>query len=81
MDELIFPEHALEEMLTDSITEADVYTVVGDYDELIERLADGRSEYGRMKDDGRWFMVVVENDGQTLVSAWWDKRRSRRRRR
>jgi hypothetical protein len=81
MDGLIIPEHARIEMQTDSITEDDVYTVVGDSDETFERSTDGRTEYGRMMDDGRWFVVVVENDGETVVSAWWDRRRSRRRRR
>ena len=55
-------------------------TVVGDYDEMIERITDGRTEYSRMMDDGRWFVVVIENDGVTMVSAWWDRRRSRRQR-
>lgn len=80
MDDLIIPEHARSGMQTDSVTEDDVYTVVGDYDEKFERITDGRTEYGRMMDDGRWFVVVVEHDSETLVSAWWDRRRSRRRR-
>ena len=81
MDDLIIPEHALEGMRTDSITEDDIHTVVGDYDEKIERLTDARTVYGRMMEDGRWFVVVIESDGETMVTAWWDRRRSRRRRR
>jgi hypothetical protein len=81
VDDLIIPEHALKGMRTDSITEDDVYTVVDDHDEKLERLTDGRTEYGRMMEDGRWFVVVIENDGETLVSAWWDRRRGRRQRR
>jgi hypothetical protein len=81
MDHVIIPEHARKAMQTDSITDDDIYTVVGDYDEKIERLTDGRAVYGRMMEDGRWFVVVIENDGETMVSAWWDRRRSRRRRR
>lgn len=81
MDDIVIPEHALGGMRTDSITEDDVYTVVGDYDEKFERQTDGRTEYGRMMEDGRWFVVVIENDGETMVTAWWGRRRSRRRRR
>ena len=80
MDEdLIFDEHAREEMQRDSIAEDDVYTIVGDYDEIIERPG-GRTEYGRMLDDGRWIVVVVADE--TIVkTVWWDKRRGRRQRR
>lgn len=80
MDDLIFIEHALVAMQADSITEDDVYSVIGDYDEAFQHIADGRTEYGRKMDDGRWFVVVVENDGMTVVSVWWARRRSRRRR-
>lgn len=69
MDDIIIPEHALKAMQADSITEDDVYTVVGDYDEAFEHIVDGRTEYGRMMEDGRWFVVVIENDGETVVSA------------
>ena len=81
LDDIIIPEHARESMRADSVTEDGVFTVVGDYDETIERIADGRTEYSRMMDDGRWFVVVMENDGETMVSAWWDRRRSRRQQR
>jgi hypothetical protein len=80
MDDLVIPEHARIAMQTDNMTEDDLYTVVGDYDEAFERVDDGRTEYGRMMDDDRWFVVVIESDGETVVSAWWDRRRSRRRR-
>jgi hypothetical protein len=81
LDDIIIPEHAWEAMQADSITEDDVFTVVGDYDEVIERITDGRTEYSRMMDDGRWLVVVIEKDGETMVSAWWDRRRSRRQQR
>jgi hypothetical protein len=80
MDDLVIPEHALDEMQTDSLTDEDVYTVVGDYDEKIVQQC-GRTEFARLLDDGRYVVVVLERDGSTVVSAWLDKRRSRRRRR
>jgi hypothetical protein len=80
MDDLIIPEHALEQMQRDSPTEDDVYTVVGDYDEIVER-PDGRTVYSRLLDDGRHVTAVIEDDGVTVVTAWVDARRSRRRRR
>ena len=80
MDDLVFLPHALEEMQADSLTEDDVYTVVGDYDDIIER-DDGRTVYGRLLDDGRLVVVVIEHDGESVVTAWQDERRSRRRRR
>lgn len=45
MDDLVIPKHALEQMQRDSLTEDDVYVVVGNYDESIARL-DGRVLYG-----------------------------------
>lgn len=80
MDHLLFPRHALDEMRRDSLTRDDIYTVVGDYDEKIER-DDGRSVYRRQVLDGRWVVVVIETDDATVVSAWCDKRLSRRQRR
>ena len=80
MDDLIFPPHALDEMQDDSLTEADVYTVVADFDERIEQDG-GRTELARLLDDGRYVVVVLEDDGFTVVTSWLDKRRSRRRRR
>jgi len=78
MDELIFSDHARDAMRDDSLAEDDVYTVVGDYDEMIER-RDGRLEYERTLDDGRHILVIIERDGRTVVTVWWNKRRSRRR--
>ena len=66
MDDLVFPEHALEEMRDDRLTDEDVYTVVGDPDEIIER-DDRRSVYSRMLDDGRYVVVVIEDDAVTVV--------------
>jgi hypothetical protein len=80
MDDLIIPKHALDEMQNDGLTDDDVFTVVGDCDERIEQHS-GRTEFARLLDDGRYVVVVVEDDGFTVVTAWLDKRRSRRRRR
>lgn len=78
MSELIFPDHALEAMARDSISESDVYEIVGDYDDIVER-DDGRTVYTRTL-DGRDIVVVIEDDGETVVSAWlWKRRRPRRR--
>jgi hypothetical protein len=75
---LIFPDHALEAMARDSITRDDVDVVVGDFDDSIER-DDGRTVYTRTV-DGRDIVVVIEDDGETVVSAWlWRRRRPRRR--
>ena len=79
MEELIISSHAAEAMADDGISKDDVGTVVGDYDEKLDGRSDGRIEYSRMMDDGRWLVVVVENDDRTLVTAWRDKRRSQRR--
>ena len=80
MSDLIFPGHASDQMANDSISEAEVYHVVEDADDILER-EDGRTDYRRLLDDGRSMLVVVENEGITVVRVWWDKRRSRRRRR
>lgn len=78
MDEYTFPDHAREERQADSLSDEDVTLVIGDFDEKIAR-EDGRVEYSRVLEDGRWVTVVVEGDGETVVTAWWDKRRSERR--
>ena len=78
MDDLVFPGHALEQMRKDGLTKHDVYAVVSDSDEKIER-TDGRTLYGRLLDDARYVVVVIEDDARTDVSAWQDKRRSRTR--
>lgn len=80
MADLTFDEHSLEEMVSDAISEDEVYHVVEDADEVIERY-DGRSEYSRAMDDGRWIVVILEDESRTVRTVWWDKRRSRRRRR
>jgi hypothetical protein len=64
-------------MAPDSISEDDVYHVVGDADEIIEQ-SDGRTVFSRVMDDGRQIFVVVEDD-QIVITAWWNKRGSRRR--
>ena len=78
---LIFQAHVLAEMADDNITVDEVYLIVGDYDGIIEREVDGRTEYDRMMDDGRRLVVVIEYDGMTVVTAWEDRRRGKRRRR
>jgi hypothetical protein len=79
MNGLILSGHALEEMDNASISEDDVYHVVGDANDVIER-DDGRTVYIRLLDDGREAVVVIEDDGQTVVTVWqWKRRRPRRR--
>jgi hypothetical protein len=79
MPDLIFTQHAWEEMARDSISEDDVYHVVGDADDIIEQ-EDGRTRYTRTLDDGREVVVIVEVDDETVVTAWeWRRRRPRRR--
>jgi hypothetical protein len=80
MDDLEFTSHARREMRRDSITAEQVNRVLRDADDTLDQ-DDGRTAFGRMLEDGRWITVVVEPDGQTVVTAWWDRRRSRRRRR
>lgn len=76
MARLTFLPHARREMQRDSITEDHVCQVIGDYDEMIEQNS-GRTRYTRLLDDGREITVVVEHDGRTVVTAWWNKRRRR----
>jgi hypothetical protein len=76
VDQYTFPHHARDERQADSLSEEDVALVIGDYDEMIAR-EDGRAEYSRVLDDGRHVTVVVEGDDETVVTAWWDKRRSK----
>ena len=78
MEDLEFEPHARDEMASDTISEDEVYHVIGDADEIIER-QDGRSEYARMMDDGRWIVVIVDQESRTVETVWWDTRRSRRR--
>ena len=79
MDNLFFPAHALKAMTADSITAEDVYHVVGDWDDRLE-YPNGRTEYIGTVEDGRRVTVILESDGQTVVTAWWNKRWNRRRR-
>lgn len=79
MDDLIFPAHALKAMAADSITTEDVYHVIGDWDDMFD-YPNGRTEYVGTIEDGRRVTVVLENDGETVVTAWWNKRWNRRRR-
>lgn len=78
--ELTFEEHAREEMARDSVSEAEVYPVIEDADDRIER-RDGRIEYTRTLGDGRYILVILEDDERTVVTVIWNKRRSRGRRR
>jgi hypothetical protein len=79
MADLIFPEHAWREMSRDSISEDEVYHVVGEADDVVVR-ADGRTVYTGTLDDGREAVVIVDDDGETVVTVWqWKRRRPRRR--
>jgi hypothetical protein len=80
MDGLDFDPHARDEMARDMISEDEIHQVVGDADEIIER-HDGRSEYARMMEDGRWIVVIVDEESRTVETVWWDARRSRRQNR
>ena len=82
MDAYRFSPHALREMARDNISADAVYHVIGDADEVIEQ-NDGRTMYTRTW-SGRAIAVVVEDDGETVVTVWErkrDTRRDRRRRR
>ncbi len=79
MEDLEFEPHARVEMARDSVSEDEVYTVVGDADVKYER-NDGRTRYERIMDDGRMLVVIVEDATLTVRTVWWDKRNSRRRR-
>lgn len=79
MDELIFDGHAREEMARDSVSEDEVYLVVGDADVEYER-RNGTTRFERMIHDGRMIVVIVEDDTRIVKTVWWDKRASRRRR-
>lgn len=76
-DDFILSGHALESMQDHGLTEDDVYAVLGDYDEEMT-YDDGRMRLGRMMEDGRWLVAIVEADGKTVVTVWQDKRQSRR---
>ncbi|MCC6177502.1 MAG: DUF4258 domain-containing protein [Chloroflexi bacterium] len=80
MDDLIFTRYAREEMARDSISEDEVYHVIGDADEEYER-DDGRIEYGRILGDGRQICVVVGDVTRTIWTVFWNKRGSRSGRR
>jgi len=81
VDDLIFPDYALERMRQRGISPDDVHLTIEDPDDEIER-DDRRSEYTRMMDDGREIQVVIQDDGErrTVVSLWDRKRRRPRRR-
>ena len=78
MADLVFTDHVRIRMAERHLPEAAVYHVVEDADQVIHR-DDGRTEYV-----GVWerltLMVVVENDGGTVVSVWDRKQRRPRRR-
>lgn len=72
MDALIFKSHARRAMAADAIPEAGVYHVVGDADEVLD-LDDGRTSYTGTWDD-RTFTVILEDDGETVVTVFERKR-------
>ena len=79
MNSYRFSPHALREMARDNIPYDAIYHVVGDADDVIEQ-DDGRTMYEGIW-EGRAIVVVVEADGETVVSAWERKRESRRKQR
>lgn len=80
MDDLTFDPHALDEMARDSISEDEVYHVVGDADvEYVQR--NGHTRYERLLEDWRYLVVIVDRDAAVVRTVWWDKRSSRRPRR
>lgn len=80
MPDLIYDDHARDEMRRDAVTEDDVYFVVADADVEYVR-NDGRGRYERLMEDGRHVVVIVETATGTVKTVWWDKRGSRRHRR
>ena len=70
--------HARHEMRRDSVSDADAYHVVEDSDDFIEG-DDRTAMFTRRLLDGRQVVVSVE-DTCTVVTAWLNKRGSRRRR-
>jgi len=80
MHDLEFDSHARDEMARDTISEDEVYHVIGDADIEI-RQQNGHTRYERTMDDGRQIVVIVDAVMRTVKTAWWNKRGSRRRRR
>ncbi len=78
MSEYSFTVHARREMTKDQITEEGVYHVIGDADDVVVH-DDGRTRYTGMW-QGRTFVVIVENDGRTVITVWQPKWRRPRRR-
>ena len=78
MADLIFTPYARMRMTMRHLPEEAVYHIVEDADEIIDR-DDGRTEY-----IGEWesqaIVVVIEDDGKTVVTMW-DRKRQRPRRR
>ena len=80
MDDVIFERHALDDLASDSISEDDVHTVIGEADvEHVQHSGHTRCE--RMMDDGRYLVVLVDEDAGIVKTAWWSTRASRRPRR
>lgn len=78
MTDLVFPGRVRIRMVQRQIPEAAIYHVVEDADETIER-DDGRTEYIGVW-EGQTLMVVLEDDGETVVSVFDRKQRRPRRR-
>ncbi len=78
MSDLVFPDHVRIRMAQRHLPEAAVYHVVRDADEILER-DDGRIEYTGLW-EGQTLMVVIEDDGETIVTVFDRKRRRPRRR-
>ena len=78
MADLSFADHARDAMRDHQIPEVAVYHVVEDAEEIIER-DDGRTEYTGAW-EGRTFVVIIDDDGRTVVTVWERKWRRPRRR-
>ena len=80
MDALIFTDHARKAMAADLIPEEGVYHAMGDADDILE-YDNERTEYVGVWDK-RVFSVILEDDGEAIVTVFERKRmRGRRRRR
>jgi hypothetical protein len=64
---LVFTGHTLYRMRRRQIPEEAVHAIVADADEVIERY-DGRTEYSGTW-EGRSLLVVIEDDGMTVVTV------------
>lgn len=79
MDDLVFTEHALDEMARDNVPVDAVYHVIGDADDALVQTNRCIRYIGTWQ--RRVITVVVEDDDATVVTVWEHKRESRHNRR